>query len=89
MELSLRSSYSSQGTQAPKHCGALEQFACKQCSYSSSRPNNLTHCNALARKAMELLLQTVKSVLDSLVVVVDKDEEVVDLLRVEVTENKD
>ena len=38
---------------------------------------------------MKLLLQTVKSVLDSLVVVVDKDEEVVGLLRVEVTENKD
>ena len=32
---------------------------------------------------MGLLLQTVKSVLDSHVVVVDKDEEVVGLLRVE------
>ena len=38
---------------------------------------------------MGLLLQTVKSVLDSHVVVVDKDEEVVGLLGVEVTENKD
>ena len=69
--------------------GLEEGFIIHRRSSSSSRPNNLTHCNALARKAMELLLQTVKSVLDSLVVVVDKDEEVVDLLRVEVTENKD
>ena len=42
----------------------LEHFACKQRSYSSSHPNNLTHCNALARKAMQPLLQTVRSVLD-------------------------
>ena len=38
---------------------------------------------------MGLLLQTVKSVLDSHVVVVDKDEEVVGLLRVELMEDKD
>ena len=67
----------------------LEHFACKQCSYSSSRPNNLTHCNALTRKAMQLLLQTVKSVLESHVMVVDKDEEVVGALMVEVMEDEE
>ena len=61
----------------------------EQRSYSSSRPNNLTHCNALARKAMQLLLQTVKSVLDSHVVVADKDAEVVGVLMVEVMEDKE
>ena len=72
----------------------LKQFAMQilhalQRSYSSSCPNNLTHCNALARKAMQLLLQTVQSVLDSHVMVVDKDEEVVGVLMVEVMEDKE
>ena len=38
---------------------------------------------------MQLLLQTVKSVLDSNVVVVDKDEEVVGVLMAEVMEDKE
>ena len=38
---------------------------------------------------MQLLLQTVQSVLDSHVMVVDKDEEVVGVLMVEVMEDKE
>ena len=67
----------------------LEQFACEQCNYSTSYPNILTHYNAVARKAIQLLLQTVKLVLDSHVVVVDKDEEVVGVLMVEVMEDEE
>ena len=71
----------------------LEQFACEQRNYSStgssSCPNILTHYNAVARKAIQLLLQTVKLVLDSHVVVVDKDEEVVGVLMVEVMEDEE
>ena len=67
----------------------LEQFACEQRNYSSSCPNILTHYNAVARKAIQLLLQTVKLLLDSHVVVVDKDEEVVGVLMVEVMEDKE
>ena len=49
----------------------------------------LTHYNAVARKAIQLLLQTEKLVLDSHVVVVDKDEEVVGVLMVEVMEDEE
>ena len=43
----------------------------------------------MARKVLQLFLHTVKSVLDSHVVVVDKDEEVEGVLMVEVMEDEE